>query len=169
MPNGITNLSTKSKENIMNWDAAKQKIYDHQQSGYAWVSEKRSLLYVFEAAERWGLSPVDACAAGLSNLRFAIVEMKRTVRWEQPEELKKILHYCATLPTVQLRLTLHIPELDEVQVEQVGDHFIIDASPAQYMRIKKSTALQHKFSVRLLAAAPLSHEYATREDYNDVQ
>jgi hypothetical protein len=144
----------------MNWTELKRKIADHRLESPTWESDQRSLLKIFDKAEAFGIDPYYASMSPLSNLRSAIAECKRAVRWEDQAFLAEIILMCATQTNAELRLSLHIPEIENVNVQQNGDKFNILVNQEQYERITRSTRLQYRFkTVETVQPAYAYEEY----------
>lgn len=143
-------------EQLYTWQDALERVKHLRTGSQGERADHRGLTVIFTKAEEWGLDPVyakHACLAPLSNLRSAVSELRRAVRWDDPSALAHILELCATQTNANLRLTLHTVLLEDVPAVEVDDRILVDLSPEQFHEIQHTMRLRHRYSVR--PAAPI--------------
>jgi hypothetical protein len=153
----------------MNWQELKQSIIEHQSPTASWVSDQKSLVKIIEKAEEWNIPSDYAGVASLSNLRVMITECKRAIRWNDRAFLESTFVLAGTETNINLRLRLHIPDLEPVAVERQGSKYRIEATQEQYDRIRKATCLQHEFHENHVVVQNLWPARVTEDTYADVQ
>lgn len=142
----------------MSWNDVRNKINKHTEGTKSWRSEHNSLLHICDKAETWGLTSEYAERAGISNLRTAIPEMKRNIRWKNKEGLLGNMMSASDMSNVLLRLALHTNELDEIHVSFNDGMYTLTLNELQYNKLMVRTRLVFELLVEE-KPAPLPKEF----------
>lgn len=143
-------------EQTYTWQDALERVKHLRTGNQSERADHRGLTIILTKALEWGLDPIyakHACLAPVSNLRSAVSELRRAVRWDDPQTLAHILELCATMSNTNLRLTLHTVLLEDVSAVQQGDRVLVELKPEQFREVQSTMRMRHRYTVR--QAAPV--------------
>jgi len=133
------------------WNDAIARVSAMTENSRVDRSDKHGLVQAFTKAAAWNVDVFYAqCAyiAPISNLKSAASELRRAVRWENPEELARILELCATLSNQDLRLALHTVELETITATSTGEKYTVEMTAEQFVRLQRTMKLRQRYSVK---------------------
>jgi len=141
----------------MSWNTLIEKVEKYEAKSATKSSYKFWLPKIFKKAQEWGIPSGYAEEAGWCNLCDAVPEMRRAIRWEDKDMLARIFEEAATLRNRDLRLALHIPELEDVVVERNKGQYRITLNKEQYERVKTNTMLKYRYKECYMPDIDMEH------------
>jgi hypothetical protein len=128
------------------WNDIRSTINSIQRADDSWRSQKPGLLKIIEIAEAQNLQPAGPICE--SNLSSMLGECKRAVRWKNYGDLQEIINKAANLSNIELRLALHLSEVEDIPVVQQDGSYLIRLNEQQFNRVKSGTKARHVYHVR---------------------
>lgn len=124
---------------MSHWKTVKEKIATKELDSKTWRSDQTNLLKVAEAAAEYGLNPVHAQKASISNLRAIIKPAKKAIQAGDKELLDQLFELASTLSNRDLRTRTNKRKIETIYFQKINDVIVLKLTPRQHELICKYT------------------------------
>jgi len=133
------------------WDAARERIDAQVFTSSSWLSDRRHLHKIIDAAEEWHIKDGFKGLTCLSNLRAIVPRARRAVWGKDRAELERVLQWASSLSNKDLRIQIGTTMREEIAVHVKTDSrkevYVVRLTREQYGEIEKASRHKYAFVV----------------------
>lgn len=128
------------------WDDLKSRVLAHTENNYTWASERKSILYAIEVAQRADLNVQGICQTSLANLRTIAPKAARSASSGDSQELARLFEMAASMNNADLRIALG-KQREKIKAVRHGENVTVTMSEYQMGRIAHNMRQRYDFEI----------------------